>query len=214
MIKTLVLCDDYWHPGEVIEAGMKPLEDKLDISYIHDAKDMLTHELLEKYQVIVCCKGDQINGANQNIWFEENVTEVMPEDFGEWVSEGNGMLFIHAGNTYKKGSGFAKLAGSFFLGHPPRCTVELELIEHPITEGVNDFSIRDEHYQIEVTESNIDIFMKSISKEGGEQIAGYTKELGKGRICVLTPGHILDVWRKHEYLKLVYNAIEWSAGVR
>ena len=65
-----------------------------------------------------------------------------------------------------------------------------------------------------MTESNIDIFMKSISKKGGEQIAGYTKELGKGRICVLTPGHILDVWRKHEYLKLVYNAIEWSAGVR
>ena len=78
MIKTLVLCDDYWHPGEVIEAGMKPLEDKLDISYIHDAKDMLTHELLEKYQVIVCCKGDQINGANQNIWFEENLPALLP----------------------------------------------------------------------------------------------------------------------------------------
>lgn len=213
MIKALVLCDDYWHPGEVIEAGMKPLEDRISMTFIHDAKDMLTYELLDEYQVIVCCKGNQINGANQNAWFEENVTEIMPEDFEAWVKKGNGMLFIHAGNTYKKGNKMAELSGNYFIGHPPRCTIDLKVGKHVITEGIHDFSIRDEHYQIEVTE-DVDIFLKSSSETGGQQIAGYSKRVEKGRVCVLTPGHILDVWRKQDYLKLVQNAIEWCAGER
>ena len=213
MIKALVLCDDYWHPGEVIEAGMKPLEERISMTFIHDAKDILTYELLDEYQVIVCCKGNQINGANQNAWFEENVTEIMPEDFEAWVKKGNGMLFIHAGNTYKKGNKMAELSGNYFIGHPPRCEIDLKVFEHAITEGINDFSIRDEHYQIEVTE-DVDIFLKSSSESGGQQIAGYSKRVEKGRVCVLTPGHILDVWRKPDYLKLVQNAIEWCAGVR
>jgi type 1 glutamine amidotransferase len=214
MIKTLVLCDDYWHPAEVIEAGMKPLEDKAAITYIHDAKDMLTRELIDRYDVIVCCKGNQINGANQNIWFEENVTEVMPEDLSDWVSRGKGFLFVHAGNTFRKGADLAKLSGSYFVGHPPRCQIDLKVRSHPITQGIDDFSIRDEHYQIELTDDDADIFLTSSSAAGGEQIAGYCKSVGQGRVCVLTPGHILDVWRKSEYLKMVYHAIEWCAGRR
>ena len=214
MIKVLVLCDDYWHPGEVIRAGMQPLEEKMDITYMCDAKDMLSPELMEEYQVIVCCKGDQINGANQNPWFEENVTEVMPKDFAAWVSRGNGLLFVHAGCTHKKGSALAELAGSYFLGHPPRCRVDLKPTEHPITEGIQDFTIRDEHYRMELTDKSAFVFLKSFSEEGGEQVGGYTKEVGQGRICVLTPGHILGVFRKPEYLKLVEQAIEWCAGER
>lgn len=211
-MKVLVLCDDFWHPGEVIEAGMKPLEDEFVIDYVRDAKDMLTRKMLEKYRVIVCCKSDQINGANQNPWFQEGVTEVMPEDFESWIRQGGGFLFVHAGNSYREGEGLSSLSGNGFLGHPPRCRVDLETMPHPITEGVEDFQIRDEHYQIKTTEQNITVFLKSRSEKGGEQIAGYTRELGVGRICVLTPGHILDVWRKEEFLRLVRQAIEWCGG--
>jgi type 1 glutamine amidotransferase len=138
----------------------------------------------------------------------------MPEDFYDWVSEGNGFLFVHAGNTYKKGSAMARLSGNSFLGHPARCAIDMKVMEHPITEGIGDFTIRDEHYQIEVLDSDVNVFMKSLSETGGEQIAGYTKNVGQGRVCVLTPGHILEVWRKPEYLEMVYNAIEWCAGIR
>ncbi len=214
MLKVLVLSGDYWHPAEIIELGMEPLEKKLAITYIRDAKDALTLEFIRNFQVIVCCKGNHINEANSNEWFEENVTEVMPKDFSDWVDKGGGLLFIHAGNTYKKGEGFSELSGNYFVGHPPRCEVSVKPLEHPITEGIREFTIRDEQYQIEVTESDVDIFLKTYSKQGGEQIGGYSKYIGAGRVCVLTPGHIWDVWRKEEFLALVYNAIEWCAGMR
>ena len=30
-------------------------------------------------------------------------------------------------------------------------------------------------------------------------MGGYTREIGNGRLCVLTPGHILSVWRHDEF---------------
>lgn len=213
-MKVLVLCDDYWHPGEVIKAGMKPLEEEFTIDYIQDAKDMLTKKILEEYNVIVCCKSNQINGANQNAWFQEEVTEVMPADFESWVHQGGGLLFLHAGNSFQEGEGLSGLAGNYFIGHPPRCRVDLRTKPHPITEGVEDFSIRDEHYQIQLTEEEVSIFLESRSEKGGVQTAGYTRSLGTGRICALTPGHILEVWRTEPFLRLVRQAIEWCGGER
>ena len=31
MLNVLVLCDDYWHPGEVIEMGLGPSKDRNSI---------------------------------------------------------------------------------------------------------------------------------------------------------------------------------------
>ena len=214
MLKVLVLCGDYWHPAEIVKLGMKPLEDQFSITYIQDAKDTLTIEFIKSFQIIVCCKGNHINEANSNEWFEENVTEVMPEDFREWVGEGHGLLFVHAGNTYKKGEGLSELSGNYFIGHPPRCEMRVELLEHPVTEGIENFTIRDEQCQIEVTENDAEIFLKTYSRQGGEQTGGYTRFIGAGRICILTPGHIWDVWHRQEYMLLIKNAIEWCGGMR
>ncbi len=43
-------------------------------------------------------------------------------------------------------------------------------------------------------------------------MGGYVRSIGKGRLCVLTPGHILSVWENEEYRKLVRNAVFWCAG--
>ena len=50
------------------------------------------------------------------------------------------------------------------------------------------------------------------SAAGGDQVGGYVRELGKGRICVLTPGHIYSVWQELQFQKLVKNAISWCCG--
>ena len=98
-----------------------------------------------------------------------------------------------------------------FLGHPPRCGVQLQRTkkEHPILEGVGDFEIRDEHYNMELTCTDADIFMESVSEKGGTQPAGYTRLLGEGRLCALTPGHTLDVWENEQFMRMFTNAMEW-----
>ena len=86
--------------------------------------------------------------------------------------------------------------------------------DHPAAEGVENFKIRDEHYEIDHIAPDADIFLKSVSESGGRQIAGYTRELGEGRICVLTPGHILAVWENESFRKLLVQAIAWCKKER
>lgn len=213
MINVLLLCDDHWHPAEVIEAGIEPLKKHYNFTIIKAAKDILSPEMLTNYQVIMCCKGNQISASNSDPWFEPNVTEVTPKEFEEFVKNGGGFLSVHSGNTSKKDDDYTKLVGNYFVGHPPRCEVDVKMIsEHPITNGVDDFKLRDEHYNIAVTATDADVFCKTYSETGGEQIGGYTRSIGKGRVCVLTPGHILDVWKHTMFQQLLTNAINWCAG--
>lgn len=109
-----------------------------------------------------------------------------------------------------------QLVGSAFRGHPPRCTVHLQaaLPAHPVLDGVPDFVIRDEHYAMEMTCEDAQVFLESRSEKGGVQPAGYTREIGKGRLCALTPGHTLDVWEDERFQRLFTNAAEWCMKER
>lgn len=213
MIDVLLLCDDHWHPAEVIELGIKPLESRYNFTVIKTAKDILTPESIAKFPVIICCKSNVVNASNTAPWFEENVTEVCPKEFEDYVRNGGGFLSLHSGNTAKEGEPYCNFTGNYFVGHPPRCKVDVKMTSaHSITAGIEDFSIRDEHYNIQVIASDADVFCRTYSETGGEQIGGYTRNIGKGRLCVLTPGHTLDVWQHEAFQKLLCNAIDWCIG--
>ena len=213
MKNILVLCDDIWHPSEVIEKGLEPLQDKVyHFDFIKDAKDILTPEMLCEYDLVMNCKCNNITNGNSAEWFEDGVTEVGPAEFTEFVKNGGRLLSVHAGNTYHENNApkYAELIGNSFVGHPPRCTVNVKTVgDHTILDGVSEFVIRDEHYNIVLTAKDAEVFLESESESGGKQVAGYTRKYGKGRICVLTPGHILSVWRNPQFQRLLINSIEW-----
>lgn len=212
-MKVLVISDDTWHPAEVIEMGLAPLNDKFDMTYIRTAKDILTPEYLRKYDVAMVCKGDCINGGNHEPWFEEGVTEVMPRDFIRFVEEGGGFVALHAGNCFREGEAMTGLTGNYFLGHPPRCEVSLHFEPGPITDGAADFTQRDEHYQIAVTAVDAVPFAYSISQTGGRQVAGYTRQLGRGRVGMYTPGHTLGMLSHPSTQIILENLLAWAGGM-
>lgn len=210
----LLLCDDLWHPAEIIELGAAPLKQRYDFTIIKTAKDVLTPAYIRRFPLIICCKGNSVNAANTAPWFEDGVTEVTPAEFEAYVREGGGFISLHAGNTAKQGDAVATFTGNWFNGHPPRCTVDVKITDanHPVAKGVPDFTIRDEHYQIKLVCDDAKVFCTTHSETGGEQIGGYTRELGNGRFCTLTPGHTLAVWENEAFLKLLENAILWCAN--
>lgn len=215
-MKILILCDDKWHPAEVVEKGLIFLaEEGHETDFIRDVKDILTPELLRRYPVVINAKGNSLTGANDAPWFEAGVTEAGPEELREYVEAGGGFLSLHAGNSFKaeECGAYTDFVGNSFVKHPPRCTVRVTVDrEHPVTEGVNDFQIRDEHYELERLAEDILPLLTTESEAGGRQIGGYVRSMGKGRICVLTPGHILSVWENEDYRKLISNAVCWCAG--
>lgn len=212
--RILVLCDDLWHPAEVIERGLEHLmQDRYDFDVVKDAKDILTPELLDAYPAVLCCKSDCICQGNQAPWFDAGVTEVMPEDFERYIRAGHGFLAVHSGLAYRRGhqESLGDVTGSYFLGHPPRCNVELRVTkaEHPIAKGIENFTVRDEHYMMDLAADDACVFLESQSEKGGVQPAGYTRVLGNGRLCALTPGHILSVWTHPQFQRLLLNALRW-----
>ena len=216
-MKVLVICDDLWHPGEVVARGLAPLAERgIEWDVVMDAKDILTEDMLSAYPVIVVAKGDALTGANsQAPWFEDGVTAVMPADLQAYVENGGGLIALHAGNCFRaaKRPDMTAITGNDFLGHPRQCHIDVRFTgSHPILEGVQEFGFRDEHYQINVTVQDIQPLFDTVSESAGVQPGGYVRTLGKGRVCVLTPGHNCAVLLHPEYQKLLYNAIRWCAG--
>ena len=215
-MKVLILCDDIWHPGEVLKRGLKPLEkEDFDLDFVSSPKDILTDAFLRRYDVIVNARGNSHSAANSGApWFEPGVTAVMPEDFRRYVEEGHGFLALHAGNTSRRPHAMADFIGNDFIKHPPQCAVTVRPVkEHPVTAGVEPFTVRDEHYMIDVFAPDAEVILTSASDtEAGTQTAGYVRQMGRGRFCSLTPGHNLAVYENENFLKLLKQALRWCAG--
>ena len=95
MERVLVLCDDLWHPAEVIEKGFARMEgEAYHFDFIMAVKDILTPELLDQYPVVINCKSNNVIAANTEPWFEEGVTEVCPQQFRDYVEQGGGFISI------------------------------------------------------------------------------------------------------------------------
>lgn len=222
MANILVICGDIWHPAEVIKAGFSCLKDfPHQLTFVEDAKDMLTAADLAKYDLVIGCKGNHLTSGNNVSWFEEGVNECTPKDFENYVKNGGGFLAVHAGCSFSEThmdknsllpcKEYIDFVGCRFVTHPPRCPVNYRVLkaDHPVTAGVKDFCERDEHYQIEMTAEDAQILMESTSDHAATMPAAYVREMGKGRLCALIPGHILAVWQNPEFQKLLINAINW-----
>lgn len=68
--------------------------------------------------------------------------------------------------------------------------------------------IKDEHYFMEIDDPQIDVFLTT-SSQHGILPGGWTRTEGKGRVCVLTPGHHVEVWRHPSYQALIKNGLDW-----
>ena len=82
---------------------------------------------------------------------------------------------------------------------------------HPITVNVEPFTVKDEHYFMETDDLQAHHFLTTTS-EHGAQSGGWWREEGSGRVCVLTPGHNVEVWLHEEFQTLLRNALLWCAG--
>ena len=218
MLPILVLCDDCWHPAETVKRSFTQLpKEDFVFDYVCAPRDILSNEMIRRYEVIVLARGNTFSAAlNKDPWFNPDWCEVMPEDLQRYIEEGHGFLALHAGNAYRRDDcpEMVALIGNEFKFHPPQCPVTVKAVkEHPITRGFMPFTARDEHYVIEVNAADAEVFLESESDTSARrQIAGYTRTFGKGRLCVLTPGHTLGIWQHSEFQRLLLNAIDWCGG--
>jgi hypothetical protein len=137
----------------------------------------------------------------------------------EFVESGGAALFLH--NTTHVGltdPDFRHVLGAAYTGHPPIRTFKVKVTnpDHPITKGVKDFIITDEQHYMNYDKDPKHLFLQTVNEEGltyqnqgATAPGGWSYDYGKGRVCYMSPGHMLsDLWEP-EYIKLQHNAVRW-----
>src|SRR5262245_15923625 len=203
---TLVLCDDYYHPARLPRSGLAPLEQAgFAFDWIEQPSEWSAERMAE-YSVVILTKANNISAADKSPW----ATAEIAAGFQAYVRAGNGLLVIHSGSAgYRELPLLRGLVGGTFVSHPPQCPVTVEpRAGHPLTAGSVTFTLVDEHYMMELDDARADIFLTTTS-EHGAQSGGWTRAEGAGRVCVLTPGHNLEVWQHPAYQTVILNALRW-----
>ncbi|MDR1693059.1 MAG: ThuA domain-containing protein [Oscillospiraceae bacterium] len=225
-MRVLLLCDDYWHPGQVPIDGVGPLKaEGFQFDIITDAKEFST-DMLRDYPAVLLSKCDETSAADGTPWKTEEVQRA----FIGYVEGGGGLLAVHTALVAgKQTEALDRLIGSRFTFHPNGTPVLVQPLKpHPVTDGVGAFTEPDEQYRLEILASDIDVLTASYAPGQGDEEkyitepyhnapawlcpACYVRTQGKGRVCVLTPGHHLAVWHNPEYQKTLRNALQWVSN--
>ena len=205
--RALVLCDDTWHPAATVRRGLGVLDGDFDFEFLADGAAW-SAQRMEEFPLTVLAKANITSAKSAQPWLTEQTQSAFPD----YVRRGNGLAVIHAGSSrYEKLPAMNALIGGAFVSHPDQCDVTIQPVQgHSLADDVVPFTVHDEHYFMAMNVAASDVFLESRSAHG-VQPAGWTRTEGAGRVCVLTPGHNLEVWLHPEFQKLLSNALRWTA---
>lgn len=205
-MKVLVLCGDAWHPARVPRAGLDGLEASgFILDWIENAR-YWSPVRMQDYPLVILTKSNNASFGDPTPW----MTPPVEAFFAEYVRQGGGLLAVHSGTAeYADTPVLRGLLGGVFAHHPDQCPVTVDLQPgHLLTSGAETFTIRDEHYFMELDDPRADVFMWTISKYG-HQPGGWCRTEGAGRVAVLTPGHNVEVWLHPGFSKVLLNCMRW-----
>ena len=101
------------------------------------------------------------------------------------------------------------LIGGHFLTHPEQSEFEVIIeADHPITDGVTDFTVFDEPYQVDVTD-DITVLATMNHPDLDAYPVLWTRTRGDGRICYLSLGHTEEALTNEAVQRIIQNALGW-----
>ena len=154
------------------------------------------------------------------------------------VENGTGLAGWHGGiaDSYRNSADYLQLIGGQFVAHAARETPEKRAGEqsdnyvphtytmlpaaadHPITEGIGDFELDTEQYWV-LTDDYIDVLATTTTAPrpwGAWQRpvtcpALWTRQWGRGRVFVCTPGHKPAILQDRNVRTIVERGLLWAA---
>lgn len=153
------------------------------------------------------------------------------------VENGTGLAGWHGGiaDSYRNSADYLHLIGGQFACHPGKrpdertgersdnyvpYTVNMlpGAADHPITRGISDFGLVTEQYWV-LTDSYIDVLATTTQRvreldpwhREVTSPALWTRQWGKGRIFVCTPGHQTDVLKDNNVRTIIERGLLWAS---
>jgi type 1 glutamine amidotransferase len=133
----------------------------------------------------------------------------------EAVAGGKGLLALHASCVLgddESDRAMVDLLGCRYLSHGPghhEGTYEVHVDGgHPVTSGVEDFTLFDEYYVIELSDPGVRVLAWRDAPDGTEPVL-YVREHGLGRVCYFALGHDMRAWGQPMFQRIARQAIRW-----
>ena len=154
------------------------------------------------------------------------------------VESGTGLAGWHGGiaDSYRGSADYLQLIGGQFAAHAARTapgertgeqsdnyvahriTMTSTAAEHPITKGIADFDLDTEQYWV-LTDDYVDVLATTTTATRPWAAwhrpitapAVWTREWGRGRVFVATPGHRVDVLLDPNVRTIVERGLLWAA---
>jgi type 1 glutamine amidotransferase len=162
-------------------------------------------------------------------WNSLGPVKTWPEPFRnavlEFVRNGGGFVVVHAGGTmFHDWPDFQKMIGATWgagTGHGAMHSFEVKFTnqQHPITQGLAPFKIKDELWHRMVAQPDKKILATAFSarEHGGssnDEPMVMVTQFGKGRCFNLVLGHDPDAMENPSFQTLLLRGTEWAATGR
>jgi len=210
---ALVLIGDQPHEPGHVEEGLRGVFEATGV-VPHFAVDVraLSAENLARVSLLVILRDGlqrpQTAGQPDYGW----MTREQEQAVVDFVKRGGGFLNLHNSmGLYPDDGPYLKLVGGRYIGHGPLERFRVEVVDrnHPVTRGVQDFSVADEQHTPPYDEKRVHLLLRNRSDEGQMAAAGWVHEPGKGRLCHLANGHTRESLAHPMYQRLMQNAVRW-----
>jgi len=211
--KVLILLGGLWHDFDGFAKAMTVLLEeagcKVETTYDLDCLlglDELGIDLLMSYTSL----SPHREGYDDQT--PELLTDAQVNGLCSWVRQGGGLMAAHSATVIGKSDpALGELMGGVFIEHPPQFAFTVYPVygEHPITDGIEAFTVHDEFY-IEKLVGPVEVHMVAIDR-GTAYPMVWSKAEGQGRVSHVAMGHSELVWDLPPFRKLMLQALEWTA---
>ena len=190
---------DWQAVGDVLEEILKG-ETDFAVTRIDDDLSFFCDGRLEDYDVMVF------------YYTRGEFSDEQKNGLFNWVMQGKGFVGVHGATvSFKDSPNFSAFMGGRFIRHPaPReYTVSIADETHPITEGLDEFTVFDEQYLMDY-DPRVHVLATAIY-EGVPVPAAWTKSWGDGNVYYLALGHDPEAARNETFATLLVRGIRWAS---
>jgi type 1 glutamine amidotransferase len=150
-------------------------------------------------------------------WTMGTLTDEQEKGLCDAVAIGVGLAGWHGGlcDAFRNSTNYQWMTGGQFVAHPgdlvPSYEINIVDREHPITRGLDDFTMRDtEQYYLHVDPSN-HVLATTTFEAGVVMPAVWTRRWGQGRVAYASFGHTHKDFQVPEAREIVQRSMLWAS---
>jgi len=213
---VLILLGGLWHDFDGFASAMQALltPHGFQVEATYDL-DRLSHLEEHHYDVVIGYTCFSAHREGYNDISPEKLTNNQINGLTSWVRSGGALLAVHSATVMgESDSALGELIGGVFVSHPPPFTFTVYPIYggHPMTMGIEAFTIYDEFY-METHMPDVQVHMVAFDRGVAYPMA-WSRTEGQGRVAHIAPGHFREVWELKPYQQLLLQTIDWLTPKR